>query len=234
MSKNITCYIANPSFGKSQKDDELTVEQLNNVINVCLENNCKNLVICGGMYSFSKKQIHDVNYVRKEIEKVSQILPTNLNIKYRILSGGTEIFVLRRNLINMNKELADNRSDVEHLGFDRVVYKDTLLKCNYSKQNNIGYNDGEFLNYKGHTYDPSIRLNNIIKDYTGDLVLIGGKNRFEEFVYNNRIVIALPSIMNSNTTNMTPDIGFIMIDRNDNSFDVKQHVKILNKKPEFK
>ena len=234
MSKDITCYIANPSFGKSQKDDELTVEQLNNVIDVCLENNCKNLVICGGMYSFSKNQIYDVKYVKQEIEKVSQILPKNLNIKYKVLSGGTEIFVLKRNLINMNKELSDNREDVEHLGFDRVVYNDALLKCNYSKQNNLGYNEGELLNYKGHIYDPSIRLNNIIKDYSGNLVLIGGKNRFEEFVYNNSIVIALPSIMNPTNKNITPDIGFIMIDKTNDGLDVKQHVKILNKKPEFK
>ena len=232
--KNITCFVANPSFGKSEKEDQLVVEQLDHIIDVCVENNCKNIVICGGMYSLSKKQGNNIRYVEKEIENVSRILPKRLNINYKVLSGGTELFILRRDLINMNKELSKNREDVEHLGYDRVVYDNTLIKCTYGKQNNVGYNDGEILNYKGHIYDPSIRLNNIIKDYDGDLVLIGGKNRFEEFVYNNKIVIALPSIMNPSNSDMTPDIGYLLIDRTDNSFGVKQCVKVLNKKPEFK
>ena len=133
-----------------------------------------------------------------------------------------------------SKELSKKRDDVDHLGFDRVVFNDTLIKCTYGKQNNLGFNDGEIMTYKGHTYDPSIRLNNIIQDYDGDLVLIGGRNRFEEFVYNNKIVIALPSLVNPYNGSYSPDLGYIMIDRNDNSFDVKQHVKVLNKKPTFK
>jgi hypothetical protein len=134
----------------------------------------------------------------------------------------------------MNKELSSKREDVEHLGFDRVIYKDNLIKCNYNKQNNLGYNDGEFVNYKGHIYDPSIRLNSIIKDYKGDLVLIGGKNRFEEFVYNNKIVIALPSLVNPYNTSYSPDLGYVLIDRDGDNFDVKQHVKVLNKNPLYK
>ena len=104
----------------------------------------------------------------------------------------------------------------------------------YRKQNNLGFNEGEFITYKNHTYDPSIRLNNIIKDYKGDLVLVGGKNRFEEFVYNDSIVIALPSIMNPTNSKHVPDIGYVLVDRNGDSIDVNQYVKYLNKKPIFK
>ena len=229
-----TCYIANPSFGKSKNDDLETVEKLNEVIEACEKNNCKEIVICGGMYDFSRKDINNIKCVREEMENVSSILPKNLNINYKILSSADEIYILRKNLINMNKELASSRSDVEHLGFDRVVYNGTLLKCNYSKQNNLGFNDGEIITYKGHTYDPSIRLNNIIKDYDKDLVIIGGRNRFEEFVYNNKIVIVLPSIVNPYKQTRSPDLGYIMIDRCNDGMDVKQHVKVLNKKPEFK
>ena len=233
MSK-IACFIANPSFGKSEKDDQYTIEQLNDLIDVCNDNNCKDIVICGGMYSLSKKDVNDIKKVEKEIDNVSKILPKRLNIRYKVLSGAQEIYVLKRNLINMNKELSKNRDDVDHLGFDRVVFDDTLLKCTYGKQNNLGFNDGEIITYKEHTYDPSIRLNNIIRDYDNDLVLIGGKNRFEEFVYNNKIVIALPSLVNPYNTNHSPDLGYIIIDRNNNNFNVKQHVKILNKKPNFR
>ena len=134
----------------------------------------------------------------------------------------------------MNKELSNKRKDVEHLGFDRVVFNDILIKCNYSKQNNLGFNEGEIINYKEHVYDPSIRLNNIIKDYDKDLVIIGGKNRFEEFVYNNKIVIALPSIVNPYKSSYSPDLGYLIIDRNNTGIDVKPHVKTLNKKPSFK
>ncbi len=234
MAKKIACFIANPSFGKSDKDDELAVEQLDQIINVCIENKCKDIVVCGGMYSFSRKNGNNIKYVTNEIDKVSRILPRNLGINYKILSGGDELFVLRRDLIDMNKELSKNREDIEHLGFDRTVYQGTLLKCTYGKQNNLGFNEGEFLQYKEHVYDPSIRLNGIIKDYDGDLVLIGGRNRFEEFIYNNKLVIALPSVMNPTCSSMSPDLGYIIIERGCNSFNVKQHVKILNKKPEFK
>lgn len=232
--KRKTCFIANPSFGKSKITDNISKEQLEKLIEICKENNCKNIVICGGMYNFTKSDIRNINKVKEEIENVSKILPQNLNINYKILSGATEIFVLKRYLINMNKELAKNRSDVEHLGFDRAIFDKTLLKCNYSKQNNLGYNDGEIITYKGHIYDPSIRLNNIIQDYKDNLVLIGGRNRFEEFVYNDKIVIALPSIVNPYNSNKTPDIGYVMIERENGSFDVNQHVKVLNKKPLFK
>ena len=196
-----TCYIANPSFGKSKKEDLETVEKLNEVVEACDKENCKDIVICGGMYDFSKKDINHIKTVQEEIEHVSNILPTNLQIKYRILSGADEIYVLRKNLINMNKELASRRNDVEHLGFDRVEYNGTLIKCTYGKQNNLGFNEGEIITYKGHTYDPSIRLQNIIEDYDKDIVLIGGRNRFEEFVYNGKLVIALPSLVNPYRTN---------------------------------
>ena len=228
------CFIANPSFGKSEKDDLKTVEELNKIIEVCNENKCKNIVICGGMYNLSKRDADNVKKVEEKIDTVSRILPRNLNINYKILSGACEIYVLRRSLINMNKDLSKKREDVTHLGYDRVVFNDTLIKCTYGRQNNLGFNEGEIITYKGHTYDPSGRLNNIIGDYDKDLVLIGGRNRFEEFVYNNKIVIALPSLVNPYNTNHSPDLGYIMIDRTDNSFDVKQHVKVLNKKPDFK
>lgn len=230
----ISCFIANPSFGKSKEDDQFTIEQLNKLIEVCKQNKCKNIVICGGMYNFTKKDIENRRKVEEEIDRVATILPKSLNIRYKILSGATEIYVLKRNLINMNKELSKKREDVEDLGFDRVEYNDTLIKCTYGKQNNLGFNEGEIITYKGHTYDPSIRLNNIIKDYDKDLVLIGGRNRFEEFVYNNKIVIALPSIVNPYKTNYSPDLGYIIIDRMDNTFSVKQHVKALNRKPKIK
>ncbi len=230
----ISCFIANPSFGKSKDDDQFTVEQFNKLIEECENNKCNNIVICGGMYNFSKKNIENRRKVEEEIDRVANILPKNVNIRYKVLSGATEIYVLKRNLINMNKELSRKREDIEDLGFDRVVYNDTLLKCTYGKQNNLGFNDGEIMTYKGHTYDPSIRLNSIIKNYDKDLVLIGGKNRFEEFVYNNKIIIALPSIVNPYNTNHSPDLGYVMIDRADNYLDVKQHVKVLNKKPFFK
>lgn len=229
-----TCYIANPSFGKSTNDDLLAAEQLNRVINICVSNNFKTIVISGGMYSFTKSQIRDVKYVKNEIEKVSQILPKNMNISYKILSGAQEMFVLKRDLINMNNELSKKREDVENLGFDRAIYDNTLIKCSYRKQNNLGFNEGEFITYKNHTYDPSIRLNNIIKDYKGDLVLVGGKNRFEEFVYNDSIVIALPSIMNPGCSKLIPDIGYVLVDRNNDEINVNQCVKYLNKKPIFK
>lgn len=230
----ISCFIANPSFGKSKDDDQFTVEQFNKLIEECENNKCNNIVICGGMYNFSKKNIENRRKVEEEIDRVANILPKNVNIRYKVLSGATEIYVLKRNLINMNKELSRKREDIEDLGFDRAVYNDTLLKCTYGKQNNLGFNDGEIMTYKGHTYDPSIRLNSIIKNYDKDLVLIGGKNRFEEFVYNNKIIIALPSIVNPYNTNHSPDLGYVMIDRADNYLDVKQHVKVLNKKPFFK
>ena len=233
MFKN-TCYIANPSFGKSKNDDLETVDKLNELIEVCNSNNCKNIVICGGMYDFSRKDINNIKCIREEMDRVSSILPTNLNINYKILSGAEEIYVLRKYLINMNKELSQSRKDVEHLGFDRVVYNDSLIKCNYGKQNNLGFNDGEVITYKDHTYDPSIRLNNIIKDYDNDLVIIGGRNRFEEFVYNNKIVIVLPSIVNPYKSNHSPDLGYVMINKGNDGMDVKQCVKVLNKKPSFK
>ena len=228
------CFIANPSFGKSEKDDLHTIEELNKIIEVCDEYNCKNIVICGGMYNIAKKDLNSVKKIEEKIDTVSRILPKNLHIRYKILSGACELYVLKRSLIDMNHNLAKKRDDVDHIGFDRVVFNDTLVKCTYGKQNNLGFNDGEVVSFKGHMYDPSIRLNNIIGDYDKDLVLIGGKNRFEEFVYNNKIVIALPSLVNPYNTNKSPDLGYIMIDREDNSFDVKQHVKVLNKKPEFK
>ena len=229
-----TCYIANPSFGKSKQDDLETVDRINEVIEACDKNDCKDIVICGGMYDFSRKDIDSINKVQEEIDNVSRILPVNLKIRYRILSGADEIYIIRKNLINMNKELASRRSDVEHLGFDRVVYNNTLIKCNYSRQNNLGFNEGEIINYKGHTYDPSARLNNIIRDFDNDIVLIGGRNRFEEFIYNGKLVIALPSLVNPYRTNHSPDLGYIIIDRCNDGIDVKQHVKILNKKPEIK
>lgn len=229
-----TCYIANPSFGKSDKEDELSVEQLNKVINVCVSNNYKTIVICGGMYNFTKSQIRDVRYIKNEVEKVSQILPKNMNINYKILSGAQEMFVLKRDLINMNNDLASKREDVKNLGFDRAIYDNTLIKCLYRKQNNLGFNEGEFITYKNHSYDPSIRLNNIIKDYKGNLVLVGGKNRFEEFVYNDSIIIALPSIMNPGTSKLVPDIGYVLVDKNNNCINVNQYVKYLNKKPIIK
>jgi hypothetical protein len=229
-----TCYIANPSFGKSKNDDFETVEKLTELMEVCDKNNCKNIVICGGMYDFSKKDINNIKFIREEIENVSSIIPSNLNININVLSGADEIYILKKYLINMNKELSHNRKDIEHLGFDRVVYNDTLLKCTYGRQNNLGYNEGEIITYKDHTYDPSIRLNNIIKDFDKDVVLIGGRNRFEEFVYNNKLVIALPSLVNPYKSNRSPDLGYVIIDKGKDGIDVKQHVKVLNKKPDFK
>ena len=40
--------------------------------------------------------------------------------------------------------------------------------------------------------------------------------------------------MNPTNSQITPDIGYILVDKKDNGLDVKQHVKILNRKPEFK
>ena len=233
MKKDITCYIANPSFGKSEKDDSLAIKQIDKVVDKCVKDNCHNIVVCGGMYSFTKQQAQDFKYVLSEVEYVSKNLPKNLNINYKILGGSSEIFVLKRNLFDMNKSLQEERSDIESLGFDRKDLGNTLIKCRYNKQNNLGFNEGEIINFKGHVYDPSIRLNKIIQDFNGDLVLVGGKNRFEEFIYNNKLVLALPSIMNPSYSETCPDIGFVMVERND-SLDVKQYVKCLNKKPKIK
>ena len=233
MSKKI-CFIANPSFGKSKEEDLVTVEQLNKLIDFCNGIKCKDIVICGGMYNFSRRDINNVKLVQEEIEHVSRILPTNLNIRYKILSGADEIYVLRKNLINMNHDLAKNREDVEHLGYDRAEYNDILIKCLYGKQNNLGFNEGEIASYKGHIYDPSIRLEKIIKDYDKDLVLIGGRNRYEEFIYDDKIVIALQSIVNPYSNGHSPDLGFVIVDKGENSLDVKPHVKELNRKPSFK
>ncbi len=228
----INCFVTNPLFGRGMKEDNSTIERINEVVDYCNQSNCRQITICGGMFSFSKSKMHDKEYVEEELDFVSDHLPKNLKINYKILSGETEGYVLRNYGLDLNTILDKRRKDVTHLGFDRAVVDNTLLKYNYNKDNILGFNEGEFLYHNGEIYNPNEKLDTIIKDFYGNVVIIGGKNRHEEFIYNDKLVIVLPSLMNSN--NDVVDLGYVKVSDVGSVIEVDDNVKHLVKKPIFK
>ena len=229
---SINCFVTNPLFGKGMKEDNNTVEKINEVVHYCNQNDCRQITICGGMYFFSKSKIDDKEYIEEELDFISDNLPRNLKINYKILSGEMECCVLRRHGLDLNTMLEKRRKDVTHIGFDRAIKGNVLMKYNYNKGNPFGFNEGELLYHNGEIYNPGERLDKIIKEFDGNIVVIGGKNRYEEFIYNDKLVLVLPSLTDHDAD--TQDLGFVKVTDNGGIIEVDDNVKHLVKKPAFK
>lgn len=220
MSKNTMCFITNTAFGKSNRDDEQTISDLEVLTKKCEEENCYNIVICGGLYNMEK----DKDKVMNTFNFISKNLPRNFGINYHILSSYQEKYVLVKHGINLNAMLVGRRNDVYHLGFDKKNFKGTLL---YSKVSKEGFNNGEAKRVGDRLVDPSVRLSIITKDYDGELVVIGGNSKLEEFVYNDQLILSLPSFSSESKEGL--DSGYVLVDKTGEEIKIDEHVKCLKK-----
>jgi hypothetical protein len=229
---SVNCFVSNPFFGKGIREDNKAIEKINEIVDYCEKNDCRQITVCGGMYYFSKKKVEDREYIEEELDFICDYLPKNLRINYKILSGEIECCVLRRHGIDLNSTLEKRRKDVTHLGFDKAIKGNIMMKYNYNRDHDFGFNGGEICSSDGEAFDPSERLDKIIKDFDGNIVIIGGKNSHEEFIYNDKLVIVLPSLMSSDKDPV--DLGYVKVSDNGSVIEVDDNVKHLVKKTIFK
>ncbi len=237
MTKKIACFITNTAFGKSEEDDKETIKRINAINLICNEKKCHDLIICGGLLGLNRNEYDNKDSVLRTLVFIKKNLPRNLMINYSILSGYQEEYILRKHGISPVTALSNARQDITDLGYNQVSNDETLIYVKKGPRTTVGFNNGEPMIVNNLFYNPAALIDNITNGFNGNLVIIGGKNKYEEFIYNSRLVVALPSIVNPipsyKNENKSPDLGYVFIERENDSINIEEHVKRLSKTPDF-